>query len=553
MSVYNRATSGFLACTLNNKCLNQQDGLQSVIDGVPTVLEIQYEGFAWSSADYCKFQLVRPYKTDLCKKVCCGLGVPMLGFHNRSRADYFDCEVPFAATAIVVPSSDDGSLALHMINPIASREFSCSNAPGIAGCSMPLSYDMTAAWANVEANHSQRETLLGFLRPDASGEESGLVMLHPHEKGRIPVVFVHGLASDPMTWLAMVNELQVDSDIRQRYEFWAFHYPTGNPFPLEAAKLRLQLRDIRARCDTTDPDPALDRMVVIGHSMGGLVTKIMITHSGKAIERSLQISDAELNSLPPTARDAIVWDPVESIERVIFMATPHHGSSLASRPLGRFASRLVRLDGSPIAAFGDLINDGRNRLSRGYRRIPTSVDMLRPSDPTLCALARLPITPRVTAHSIIGCGHNCCLSPDSDGVVPVTSARIPGVESELLVDSGHSVQQTPEALAEVKRILHLHASQPPYAYQEAYSTYQSDSQSPTESNLTLTLPIPTEQGLSMEQETPASQPSSSWAVLPELPTIGLDSDRLIDSSLLDAPELPIGSAIDGWETLPLSP
>ena len=45
----------------------------------------------------------------------------------------------------------------------------------------------------------------------------------------------------------------------------------------------------------------------------------------------------------------------------------------------------------------------------------------------------------------------------NDGVVKYTSAHIDGVESELVVRSGHSTQAEPATIEEVRRILYEHA------------------------------------------------------------------------------------------------
>ncbi|WDQ18504.1 esterase/lipase family protein [Rhodopirellula sp. P2] len=365
--------------------------------------------------------------------------------------------MPFAATAIVAPSDVNGELQLHILNPLSQKTFLIPAVNQVATCEIPLAWDTTAPLAYLNGE-DRLEFLQGFLRPDRFQNDAELVMMHPHHPRKIPVVFVHGLASDPKTWVPMVNELSVDSEIKDQYEFWAFYYATGRPFPVEAAAMRQQLQEARGYIDPTYSDPSLDKMVLVGHSMGGLVSKLQVNSSGNAVANSLQLPVKELQSLTQEEKHALYWQPVSSVQRVIFMATPHHGSELASRPIGRFASSLVRFDSSSLGSFGNLYGDSLSRWTQTRRQLPTAIDLLEPSNPTLNAIAGLPISPAVSTHSIIGYGHNCCFAPPGDGVVPLTSSRIPGVESELLIRSGHEVHTTPQAINEVKRILREHAA-----------------------------------------------------------------------------------------------
>ncbi|MFO0955913.1 MAG: hypothetical protein U0800_00435 [Isosphaeraceae bacterium] len=49
----------------------------------------------------------------------------------------------------------------------------------------------------------------------------------PLPAGKIPVLLVHGLWSEPQTWLSMLDELEADPAIRGRYQFWVAFYATG--------------------------------------------------------------------------------------------------------------------------------------------------------------------------------------------------------------------------------------------------------------------------------------------------------------------------------------
>jgi triacylglycerol esterase/lipase EstA (alpha/beta hydrolase family) len=101
----------------------------------------------------------------------------------------------------------------------------------------------------------------------------------PHRYGQIPVVFVHGTASSVGRWAEMINVLQAYQAIRDRYDFWAFSYDTGNPILYSSMILRDALISAVKLLDPEGKDPGLAQMVVIGHSQGGLLTKMMVVNT----------------------------------------------------------------------------------------------------------------------------------------------------------------------------------------------------------------------------------------------------------------------------------
>lgn len=89
--------------------------------------------------------------------------------------------------------------------------------------------------------------------------------------------------------------------------------------------------------------------------------------------------------------------------------------------------------------------------------LPNGVDNLRDSDPFIRAAAELPISASVRYHSIVA-NHtpDRALVDSDDGLVPYRSAHLAGAQSELVIPFSHSVQETPEAILEVRRILREH-------------------------------------------------------------------------------------------------
>ena len=207
-------------------------------------------------------------------------------------------------------------------------------------------------------------------------------------------------------------------------------------------------------------------MVVIGHSQGGLLTKLMVVTSGNsfwqaAVSDQTSFEQAKLSDDSERCSNARSSStPLPFVTRVIFISTPHRGSFLAENWLGMLARRLVNTPAAMTklaAEIGHLREQSTLRGSTVFRP-PTAIDNMDWSNPGLRTLAALPIAPGVHAHSIIPEETNPVRPDSDDGVVRYSSAHIEPVESELvIVPSGHSVQGTPRAIEEVRRILYEHA------------------------------------------------------------------------------------------------
>jgi pimeloyl-ACP methyl ester carboxylesterase len=259
----------------------------------------------------------------------------------------------------------------------------------------------------------------------------------------------------------MVNELTADRRVRSRYQIWLFTYNTGNPIAYSGAQLREALTDAVEQLDPEGSDPALRRMVVAGHSQGGLLTKLTVVHSGNHFwQRISDVPIGELELEPDTRAlltRSLFVEPVPSVKSVVFIATPHRGSFLAQYRLGRFVSYFVTRPSAVVKGVRDLVDRNADRiLLRSLEEVPSSIDNMNPSNPFVEALADLPIEPGVDAHSIIPVLREP-LDAGDDGVVKYRSAHLPDVPEKVVLGSGHSTQSHPETIAEMRRILLEHA------------------------------------------------------------------------------------------------
>ena len=303
--------------------------------------------------------------------------------------------------------------------------------------------------------------MMQFLSP-AKKMRSQLIPFDAFKPNRIPVVFVHGTFSSPVTWAELNNTLAADPVLRQRYQVWTFMYGSGNALPISAGELRDALTAVVQKLDPEGTNALLRQMVIIGHSQGGLLTKLIATSTGDKLWRAVSEKPLEETSMSQDQRDRLrrllFLEPLPFVSRVIFISTPHRGSYLASSFTRRLASRLMSLPSATMSASRDVASFGKGSKADKFLggRLPSSLDSMSPKNPVLLALADIPVASTIKAHSIIPVKGDGDLQRGRDGVVAYTSAHVDYVASELVVRGGHSCLNQPATIEEVRRILHEH-------------------------------------------------------------------------------------------------
>jgi pimeloyl-ACP methyl ester carboxylesterase len=250
----------------------------------------------------------------------------------------------------------------------------------------------------------------------------------------------------------MIDNLRNDAWIREHYQFWFYSYPSGYPYPYSAVVFRRDLDGMKRAF------PNHKRVVLIGHSMGGMICRLMITDAGDKIWHDFFATPPNKTPLAGDARqaleEALVFNHRPDVRRVIFISTPHRGSTLASSWIGRIGASFVKtppsLQSLYAAAKPLLINDPS---ARSLKRMPNSVDTLEPNDRFVEAVGKLPIARGIPYHSIMGDRGRGDTPNSSDGIVPYWSSHLQGAQSELVVHSDHGAQYNPDAIREVERIL----------------------------------------------------------------------------------------------------
>jgi len=286
------------------------------------------------------------------------------------------------------------------------------------------------------------------------------VSLAPYHAGRIPVVLVHGTASSAGRWADLYNDLVNDPVLRRSYQFWLFTYNSGNPIAYSGWLLRKSIADLVEALDPEGRDPALRDIVVVGHSQGGLLAKLLVVDSGARFWDLVIDEPPDRVDLEPENREllegSLIVAPSPYVKRVIFLSTPHRGSRLAGLGPALLLGRLVRAPANLVTAASDLFSgDPEAEVQRRISRSSGSIGNMSPDSRFIQVLAELPIATGVRAHSIMGVKKGP-KEEGGDGVVTYQSAHLDDVDSELVVRSGHSSQSNPVVVGEVRRILIEH-------------------------------------------------------------------------------------------------
>ncbi|MBL8797464.1 MAG: alpha/beta fold hydrolase, partial [Planctomycetia bacterium] len=377
-------------------------------DGQGFSLTVQHHGFAWGPEEFGPLLLASDYDAvGLANRHGqYGLGVPLIGTRaaaaNAARDGFFPNAVSFPVSAFFRFEGGLAELhrrragALELYNPLQTA------AIQVAGRRVPLESDLSTPLAYFLANTDlQRADFLGFLRPDKVAAKAGIYMLEPYQRGKIPVLMVHGLLSSPLTWAPMFNDLRADPELRERYQFWFYLYPTGPGYLQAAADLRHDLRALRQELDPRGTDLALDHLVLVGHSMGGLVSRLLTADSGDDFFQLVSKRPLDRLAVDPSVRQELeqvfYFSREPEVGRVVFIGTPHRGSLLGPSLPGRVAAHFVELPRGLMQSAQELM-----KLDATVWTPPTSVDLLSPDSPALQLLSTRQRPPDVRFHSIIG-------------------------------------------------------------------------------------------------------------------------------------------------------
>lgn len=432
----------------------------------------------WHEEEFERFDFVSEYTIETLnnRHMTYGLGVPLIAVRKPTSPDdpkekYYPEGLSYAVTALMRcgPSRPGGRLGgssdtvLEFYDPLEANQIL------LAAQWVPLETDLTtplAFYLQSDEFKARNPVTEGLLFPNKTQSLRGLFMLEPYDPNRIPVVMVHGLWSSPLTWMDMFNDLRSYPEIRSRYQFWFYLYPSGQPFWLSASQLRDDLADLHGTIDPNERDAMLDQMVLVGHSMGGLVSRMQTIDSGDDFWKI--VSDEPPEKLRGAEDDRVrlvsnlIFKPTHSVRRVVTIGTPHRGSSFVNDYTRWVASRLIRLPKMMITSGQSLLQENPGYFRNAQMMTSANaIDSLAPDSPIFPVMLRAKKAEGVKYHNIIGVlekpGLFARQAGQGDGVVEYASATMKDVESEVVVNADHvRLQTVPKTILEVRRILLEH-------------------------------------------------------------------------------------------------
>lgn len=382
-----------------------------------------------------------------------GVGAPVVAVGREEKKDFRETfttrRLYGNATAIV--RFNDHRAEMDFVLPFMTERVS------LGGKEYPLAADFTAPAA--VGLSRERPEKLGFARmtrPDKFTDTARLTRLQVYDPDRIPVIFVHGLQDTPVSWVPMINALYEDAELRRRYQFWVFSYPSGYPYPYSAALFRRELDGVDKAF------PGHKKIVLVGHSMGGLISRLMITDAGDKLWRDFFGKPPSETNISGEARrlleESLIFNRRPEVSRVVFICAPHRGAPMGANWIGKIGVRLIRMPLLVAAVPFRAVNMAllKDPSADTLNRIPTSIDTLSPKNRFVKEIEKYPTAPGIPFNTIEGDRGRGDAPDSSDGVVPYWSSHLSGAQSELIVPSNHSAPRNPQAIAEVRRILHSH-------------------------------------------------------------------------------------------------
>lgn len=306
---------------------------------------------------------------------------------------------------------------------------------------------------------------LTLLDRDQSLTMPHLYMLEPYNPDKKVIVLVHGLASSPEAWIAVTNDIMGDSVLREHYQVWQVFYSTN--MPMIESRFQIYALLTQAFNSLDLKAPAAKDAVLIGHSMGGIISRLLVSQADltEAIRQSVNSYQLRQINNQAVVRARLHMQPIRNFSRAVFLASPHRGTDYADRWFTLAARKIIRLPGAFVTALGNSLQNEDFSLNDMLQQIDHSFVQNGPSNLShkskfIHLTENIMPVQGLVYHSILG---NNTGSKDlaviTDGVVPYESAHLEGAVSEEIFKGGHSIQMTPETILELRRILRLHLTE----------------------------------------------------------------------------------------------
>lgn len=404
-----------------------------------------------------------------------GIGVPVIGLNDiTKRTNTADREMMINITypfTFLINYQFDSKSDIITATPEIFDSFN-DEYTNIEGIKIPLAKDFTIVLAEMLNTESKIDGIKFMFRSDKMGDLQGLYLLSHYDPNKIPVVLIHGLFSEPRTWAQMLNTLLNNRIIRQNYQFWVYSYPTGLPLYASLNNFRQSLSEVQKKYDPESNNKKFNQMVLIGHSMGGIITRFSIQSSegtkfvDKLAKASTKMNYKDLTLTDKdreTIEDLIVFESLPFVKRAIMISTPHRGSETSLTLYSKIGIYLISLPKDLVDKTSSVISKLSLKRDKSVAKskfalstMPTGIDNLSPKNLFLAKSNELRFDKNIKVHSIMGNLEKEGQTGGTDGVVPYWSSHLDNAETEFIVKSDHSAHKKQKAIKEVIRILKEH-------------------------------------------------------------------------------------------------
>ncbi len=461
--LYNQSLTQFLQ-TMLPKQKYRHPALRIVLEPVKDETGLAFEEFVLAS----EFQAIKRHHQEVAHS---GLGVSLVAIRpntGKGQDNYYPPEGIFRSVTVSLKQLKftkelqiQLTLQGHLMQEAAELKF--------ASGSYPLLYDAASSylWLMQQAKLADLE-LPGLFNAELADNKLGIYSVTPLQNNKQPLLMIHGLNSSPLIWYELTMAVLQDEELKQRYQIWHAFYPSGPPPFYNSMRLRKKLDELQAMLKARGGSNQLDEIVVIGHSMGGVISKTMVQTTDYLLwdlsftERPEQLGYAkqELDNI----KDIFIFDARPYIDKVVFIDTPHGGSETSESVVAKVASWFINLPKNFTLLMSNFILKlGADKITLPMREYlndgggPHSVQVLSPRHPLLQGLNKLeyqrPVYSIVGSNGPLSCKDEKSCSQISDGVVPFFSAHQNKAVQEIIVPSQHNSYQSPQAIAFLLQVL----------------------------------------------------------------------------------------------------
>ncbi|WP_266182265.1 esterase/lipase family protein [Dyella humicola] len=388
-----------------------------------------------------------------------GLGIPLVAIQARCT-DHPACRL-FPSEGVARPvtawveQDGEGMPQLVMTDPTLHPDIV------VADQHVVLASDVTAPLAALyDRSRLDRLAIWNLLGGTELAVREGLYLLEDYDPNKTPIIMLHGLGRSPLIWARLTNMIFGSPELHARYQVWHVVFPTNTPILLDRHRVQQFLDDGWRALDPSGTAPARQNMVLIGHSLGGVMSRLLASNSDEVIWNA--VFDEPVTALSGTPADIAVVDSIfhfkayPGVSRAIFLAAPHKGSPVADEFIGQLALRLVRVSAPEVDALLRVAKANRQHesvaLAADYQKEGlSSISTLRPEQPVSHAAQSLMPVASVRYYTFAGSLPGA--RPPGDGFVPLSSAILPGATSTTIVKSGHQLYLKDEVLTKILEIL----------------------------------------------------------------------------------------------------